>query len=80
MSKAHKITMNACLTFITMAPAIFGVETKATKMLKARNVEFRKEVIKVTDNVYTAVGYSVQPVSMIVGTDGLIIVDIVVIT
>ncbi|NQT85582.1 alkyl/aryl-sulfatase, partial [bacterium] len=46
-----------------------------TKLLTARTAEFRKEVIKVTDGVYTAVGYAVSPVSMIVGTDGLIIVD-----
>lgn len=57
------------------APGVRAEETPATKLLKARNAEFRKEVIKVTDGIYTAVGYSVQPVSMIVGTDGLIIVD-----
>jgi len=50
-------------------------ETEATRLLKARSAEFKQEVIKVTDGVYTAVGYSVQPVSMIIGVDGLIIVD-----
>jgi uncharacterized sulfatase len=50
-------------------------ETEATRLLKARSAEFRKEVIKVTDGVYSAVGYSVSPVSMIVGGDGVIIVD-----
>ena len=28
-----------------------------------------------TDDVFTAVGYSVQPVSMIIGDEGIIIVD-----
>jgi len=50
-------------------------ETKASRMLEARNAEFVQEVIKVADNVYTAVGYSVQPVSMIIGDDGVIIID-----
>jgi len=50
-------------------------ETKATRLLRARNAEFAQEIIKVTDDVVTAVGYSVQPVSMIIGGDGIIIVD-----
>jgi uncharacterized sulfatase len=50
-------------------------ESTATEMLKARSAEFRQEIIKVTDGVYTAVGYSVSPVSMIVGDDGVIIID-----
>ena len=50
-------------------------ESTATKLLKARNAEFREEVIKVTDGVYVAVGFGVSPSSMIVGTDGIIIVD-----
>ena len=50
-------------------------ESKATRWLKARSAEFRQEIIQVTDGVYTAVGYSVSPCSMIVGSDGLIIVD-----
>jgi len=50
-----------------MISNISAEETVATKLLKARNSEFRREVIKVTDGVYTAVGYSVQPPSMIVG-------------
>ena len=58
------------LTSITPAQ-----ESNATKLLKARNAEFRKEVIKVTDGVFTAVGYSPSSISMIVGDKGLIIVD-----
>jgi len=44
-------------------------------LLKARTAEFRKDVVQVADNVYTFTGHSVQPVSMIVGDDGLVIVD-----
>jgi len=60
----------ACLTARTTAG-----ETEATKRLKARTAEFRRGVIQVTDGVHTAIGYSVSAVSMIVGPDGVVIVD-----
>ena len=49
--------------------------SQATLLLKKRNAEFSKEIIQVADNVYTAVGYGVSPVIMIVGRQGLVIVD-----
>lgn len=52
-----------------------STETEATRLLKQRSAEFEREVIRVTEGVYTAVGYSVSTVTMIVGDDGLIIVD-----
>jgi len=50
-------------------------ETDATRQLRSRNAEFDREIIRVSERVYTAVGYAVSPVSMIVGAEGLIIVD-----
>lgn len=50
-------------------------DSPATKRLKARNAEFEKDVIKITEDVYTAVGYTVSSNSMIIGDDGIIIVD-----
>lgn len=46
-----------------------------TVLLEKRNQEFKKDVIQVTDTVFTVTGYSVQPSSMIIGDDGIIIVD-----
>ena len=43
--------------------------------LPDQSKQFDEQVIKVADNVYTAVGFSVSNVSMIVGDDGLVIVD-----
>ena len=43
--------------------------------LRAQSNEFRKEVIRVTDNVYVAVGYSASNVIVIQGDGGSIIVD-----
>ncbi len=47
----------------------------ATQRLQARNKMFEPGVIQVADNVYTAIGYQVSANSMIVGSDGVIIVD-----
>ena len=63
--------LTVCL-FATCAPA---ADSAATKRLKSRTAEFRRDIVKVTDGVYTAMGYSVSTVSMIVGDDGVVIVD-----
>ncbi len=44
--------------------------------LKAHTDEFRKEIIEVTDGVYLAVGYGLANSAMIVGEDGVFIVDV----
>src|SRR5262252_9412313 len=43
--------------------------------LRAQSNEFRKEVIRVTDGVYVAVGYSASNAILIQGDSGSIIVD-----
>lgn len=43
--------------------------------LRAQSSEFRKEVIRVTDDVYVAVGYAASNVILIQGDSGAIIVD-----
>lgn len=58
-----------------LSSTVNAVDSEATKLLKNRTAEFDKEIIKVSSSVYTAVGYAVSPVSMIVGDDGVIIVD-----
>src|SRR5215813_7192366 len=47
----------------------------AREKLRAQSNEFRKEVIRVTDGVYVAVGYSASNVILIQGANGSIIVD-----
>lgn len=44
-------------------------------MLNAQQQQFERGIIKVADNVFTAVGFHGANTSMIVGTDGVIIVD-----
>src|SRR5712671_6076650 len=43
--------------------------------LRAHSQEFRREVIRVTDGVYVAVGFFLGNTILIEGTDGLIVVD-----
>ena len=48
---------------------------KASQRLARQGQQFEEQIITVADNVYTAVGFSVSNVSMIVGDDGVVIVD-----
>jgi len=68
--KRALITLAICFT-----ASFSEADTPETALLKTRSAEFRKDVVQVADNVYTFTGHSVQPVSMIVGEDGLLVVD-----
>lgn len=54
---------------------VMAMDSDSTRLLISRNAEFNKEILRVSENVYTAVGYAVSPVSMIVGPQGIVIVD-----
>ncbi len=61
---------------VTVQPQMaMAQESQATQALKAQTVELRKDMVRVGDDVYTAVGYSPANISMIVGDRGIIIVD-----
>jgi alkyl sulfatase BDS1-like metallo-beta-lactamase superfamily hydrolase len=53
----------------------FAQQSEATQRLLERNSMFEPEIIKVAKNVYTSIGYQVSANSMIVGDDGVIIID-----
>ena len=57
------------------ALALSAQPSEATKRLQKRNEMFAPAVIRVAENVYTAIGYQVSANSMIVGDDGVIIID-----
>ena len=63
------------LVLLLLVSQLFAQANAATQRLRAQSEQFEERVIKVADNVYTAVGYSVSNVSMIVGDDGVVIVD-----
>jgi len=77
----HVPSKTACLLLcLTLTAAIANGQTQvdpdvALKMLNSQQQQFERQVVKVADNVFTAVGFHGANTSMIVGTDGVIIVD-----
>jgi uncharacterized sulfatase len=57
------------------AAGAFAQPSPATKRLLERIKMFEKRIIRVAENFYTAIGYRVSANSMIVGEDGVIIID-----
>lgn len=45
------------------------------EMLKDQSRQFPRQLLKITENIYTATGYSASNVSMIIGDGGIIIID-----
>ena len=60
---------------VPFAPDVLGDDSPAAAKLRKQGEQSPAKVIKVADGVYTAVGYSVSNVSMIVGEDGVVIID-----
>lgn len=60
---------------LTMSVSATAQEFAGRDKLRAHSAEFRKEVIKVTDRVYVAVGFSLGNAILIRGDGGSIIVD-----
>ena len=63
---------------LALSGAVLGGAQEAStpsERLSKQGEKFQEQIVKVADNVFTAVGYSVSNVSMIVGDDGVVIVD-----
>jgi alkyl sulfatase BDS1-like metallo-beta-lactamase superfamily hydrolase len=65
----------AVLLVVAAGGTLTAQEFAGREKLRAHSNEFRKEVIKVTDGVYVAVGFSDANSILIEGDGGLIIVD-----
>src|SRR5882762_11492877 len=65
----------AVLMLVALCGIAEGQEFAGREKLRAHSTEFRQEVIRVTDGVYVAVGYSASNVILIQGDTGSIIVD-----
>ena len=75
MTLTRSLLSAALLPVTLLTAGLAHAESEATQLLTERSNEFRQDVVQVANNVYTFTGYSVQPVSMIIGDDGLVIVD-----
>ena len=85
LCQGHRILVNRGLMVIFVLLALPGcgkptvevvdIEVDQQRSLAEHTQEFRKEVIKVTDGVWVAVGYGLANSIMLEGDDGLVIVD-----
>ncbi len=71
MKKLFLILSVALLSAVQLS----AKQTPETKQLIERNKEFRKEIIQLADNVYTASGYDASNITMIIGDDGVVLID-----
>ena len=71
----NKNIFSLCLVLFGASASLAQQANNATERLRNQNAQFTQQIIKVADNAYTAVGFSVSNVSMIVGDDGVVIVD-----
>ena len=75
---AVALTVRGLLAAVAAALAVSSVaaqQSEATRRLLERNEMFEPAIIEVAENVYTAIGYQVSANTMIVGDDGVVIVD-----
>lgn len=64
------------VTFVLLAaPLRSQDDNSATNQLVKQSEQFKEQIVKVADQVFTAIGFSVSNVSMIIGDDGVVIVD-----
>lgn len=76
MNVRFKWTLLVGLLIANVSSADTQVDPEtALKLLRGQGAQFEKQVVQVTDNVFTAVGFHGANTSMIVGDDGVIIVD-----
>src|SRR5678816_3184025 len=70
-----RMSIMAVTMFFVSCISAAAQDYAGREKLRAQSNEFRKEVIRVTDGVYVAVGYSASNVIVIQGDGGSIIVD-----
>ena len=73
--RVHAAARCALLMLLSASTA-FAQDLAAREKLRAHGEqEFRKDIVRVADGVYVAVGYSMANVTLIVGESGTVIVD-----
>ncbi len=65
-----------CMLFAAPCPALDAIEPSVAPEMLEHSRHFEKKVYKIGDNVYSAVGYSLANAVMVVGDDGVILVDV----
>lgn len=70
-----RLALSFIIPFCLAATGMAQEAGTATERLTRQGEQFRETIVSVAENVYTAVGFSVSNVSMIVGDGGLVIID-----
>jgi len=75
-----KVNSGLICMLVVLVAGVVNAETQvapaiASRMLNAQERQFEQKVVRVTDDVFTAVGFHGANTSMIVGKDGVIIID-----
>ncbi|MBW1799126.1 MAG: alkyl/aryl-sulfatase [Deltaproteobacteria bacterium] len=71
-----KFALILCFSFLaSIAISNSNAQAGGLEALKKHSEMFRKDIINIADNIYVAVGYAASNPSMIVGDDGIIIID-----
>ena len=68
-----RLTQSMALTLL-FAASVVAQDSPSDRLTK-QNEQFKEQIIRVADNAYVAVGFSVSNVSMIIGDDGVVLVD-----
>ncbi|QDV64002.1 alkyl/aryl-sulfatase [Crateriforma conspicua] len=71
----NRLLLATIVFLAALQPIIVLGAGDAAARLTAQGKQFEERIFKIADNAYTAVGYSVSNVSMIVGDDGVVIID-----
>lgn len=74
-AKFFSFLLASVISLPCSADVVGPVEPTIHPELKAHTEHFAKKVYKVTDRVYSAVGWNVANIVMIIGDDGIIMVD-----
>jgi len=75
---APKACVLLCMLALATGDALAQTQVEpetATRMLLSQQTQFEQQIVQVTDTVFTAVGFHGANTSMIVGDDGVIIID-----
>lgn len=69
-----RLTLSVLL-LASFSASVFGQTNDSAERLARQSSQFDEQVVKVAEGVYTSVGTSVSNVTMIVGNDGVVVVD-----
>ena len=75
-SAATVILSCALASFACSGEEPAAAQGAAAKELAAHTAEFKREIVKVTEGVYVAIGYGLANSVLLVGPDGTVVVDV----